>query len=200
QIPDNPNMLKDYYYYDHQDPTNPYLPNSSEEQLCETCHYGAIKIDSRVSYVQYQYKKWSTTTGLANDYSLCLRCHNGKGVVDIAAYYNAPSRHSLKAADGSRLNGNIACADCHYTHGSPNLKMLKERLGHNKTQSFQPAGRVWDAATERLFCTRCHNNSTELYGITTNFNFEIPGHEVTSTEFCNKCHGGSPIVAAHGPR
>lgn len=198
--PDNPAMLKDYYYYDHQDPTNPYLPDSSEEQLCETCHYAAIKNDIRVTYVRYQYKKRNTTTGLPDDYSLCLRCHNGRKVVDIASYYNGPSRHSLKAVDGSPLNGHIPCADCHNTHGSQNLKLLKGNLGHNKTQTFQPAGKVWDAATERLFCTGCHNNSTELYGMTANFNSGTPGHEAASTEFCNKCHGGSPVAAAHGPR
>lgn len=196
---DNPNMLQDYYYYDHNDPTNPFIADSSEQQLCESCHPADIKNDSRVQYVKYQYNKWHTAAGAAGDYSLCLGCHDGKKAVDIATYYNGPSRHSMAASDGSPLNGHIACADCHETHGSPNIKLLKNRLGHNNPQVYQ-AGTEWDAASERMFCTGCHNNLTELYGKTVGFDPGIPGHEPSSTEACNSCHGGSPIVAAHAPR
>lgn len=200
-IPDNPNFLQDYYYYEHTDPTDPYIPNSSEEQLCEACHKSTIKDDSRVTYVRYSYEKWHTAAGAAGDYSLCLRCHDGKNAVNIAVYYNGPSRHFLSALDASPLNGHIPCAECHETHGSNNIKMLKEELGHNYTvEKFTYSVSVWDQGAERLFCTRCHNNITELYGITVGIDQSIPGHEAGNSEYCHKCHGGSPAAAAHGPR
>lgn len=198
---ENPNFLQDYFYYAHNSPTNPFLPNSSEEALCETCHNVNIRDDARVLYERYQYRKWHTSTGVYDDYNLCLRCHDGRNAVNIAVYYNdGASRHILSAKDGSPLNGHIACADCHNTHGSNNLKLLKDRLGHNKVQKFQTPAAQWDAATERAFCTGCHNNQTELYGNVAGFVYGISGHEATSIEFCHKCHGGSPQAAAHAPK
>lgn len=197
---DNPNFLKDYYTYQHNDPTNPYLPNTSEQELCESCHSSSIKDDSRVSYIRYQYRKSTTSLGTSEDYSLCLRCHDGKNATDVATYYKNPSKHLIGAKDGSFLNGHIACADCHDTHGSKNLKILKELLGHRNQRSFITQGDVWDPANERRFCTSCHNNSTELYGIVAVFNESIPGHEPVNTEYCSKCHGGTPEAAAHCPQ
>lgn len=197
---ENPNLLMDYYYYKHSDPTNPYLPDSSEQALCESCHHPEIKNDSRVMYIKYQYEKWHTASGIVSDYSLCLRCHDGTNSTDIAVFYNSPSRHLIRALDGSNLEGNLPCAECHNTHGADNLMLLKEELGHNRKQVFQPASDVWDPATERMFCTGCHNNSTELYGIVAGFVYDIPGHEASSTEYCSTCHGGSPKAAAHAPQ
>jgi predicted CXXCH cytochrome family protein len=197
----NPNFLQDAYYYTHNDPTNPYLPNSSDEQLCEGCHDGNIKDDPRVTYEIFKYKKRNTTNGTFNDYKLCLRCHDGKNTVDIATYYKTPSGHTISApADGSPINGAMACSDCHETHGSNNLKLLKEDLGHQNPTTFQTISTEWDVAIERLFCTKCHNNSTIIYGKIVHFNETIIGHEITNNEFCNQCHGGgSAIKAAHGP-
>lgn len=196
--PANPNMLQDYYYYQHNDLTNPYIPNSSEEKLCEACHPGEIKQDPRTEYVRYQDKKWPAAAGIPADYGLCLRCHGGANAVNIAVYYSGPSRHIVSALDGSPMNGYMACSDCHETHGSQNIKMLKSELGHNKIRQL-PLLTVWDTASERVFCTGCHNNSTELYGITVGFDITIPGHEDSNTTPCYECHGGSPIAAAHAP-
>lgn len=195
---ENPNLLQDFDMYQHNDPTNPYLPNTSEQALCESCHTPDIKDDPAVNYVRYRYETWHTTTGAMEDYGLCLRCHDGGNAVNIAVYYSGPSRHITAALDGSPLTGHLACADCHETHGSPNIKMLKTKLGHNNAQTFQ-SGPVWDNSTERLFCTSCHNNLTELYGITVEFDTTIPGHEPGHPEGCTKCHGGSPRVTAHAP-
>ncbi|KNZ70539.1 putative multiheme cytochrome c [Thermincola ferriacetica] len=197
---ENPDLLMDYYYYEHNDPTNPYLPNSTEEALCENCHLSTIKDDPRVTYVMYNYRKWHTSKGTPEDYSLCLRCHDGSNASDIATYYKQPSRHTIKAEDGSYLNGHLACSDCHNTHGSSNLKMLREKLGHNKGRQFLSQGDTWDPANERRFCTSCHNNETELYGIVAGFVYDIPGHAATDTQYCSSCHGGSPVAAAHGPQ
>lgn len=197
---ENPNLIQDYYYYDHNDPTNPYLPDSSEVALCENCHYSNIKDDQRVLYERYQFKKWHSSTGVYKDYNLCLRCHDGSNAVNIAVYYNGLSRHMVTALDGSPLNGHLPCAECHNTHGSDNIKFLKSQLGHNKGKSFHAPVTQWDVATERAFCTACHNNNTELYGSVVGFVYETPGHEPASTEYCNTCHGGSPLAAAHAPK
>ncbi len=200
---ENPNLLQDYYYYEHNDPTNPYLPNSSEEGMCESCHDSTIKDDSRVTYNRYRYEKRHTAAGTPGDYSLCLRCHNGSNAVNIAVYYSQPSRHVLGALDASPLAGHMPCSECHEIHSSNNNKLLREEYGHNYVatgQKFVATGTDWDPATERLFCTRCHNNMTELYGIIVGLDYAIPGHEDQSTEYCHKCHGGSPAAAAHGPQ
>lgn len=197
--PENPNRLQDYYFYVHDDPTNPFLPDTSEDELCESCHDASIKDDSRVGYVRYRYERENTTAGTLEDYSLCLRCHDGVNSVNIAVYYSGPSRHSVTAVDGSLLNGLLACSDCHESHGANNIKLLKSNLGHNNVRSFL-SGSAWDVDTERRFCQGCHNNHTELYGITVGFDSAIHGHETTNTDPCSRCHGGSLITAAHAPQ
>lgn len=196
----NPNLLQDFYYYPHNDPTNPYLPNSSEQALCELCHVSAIVDDPRVAYEQYRYKKWHTSSGATGNYSLCLSCHNGTLATDIKTFYTSSSRHIIQAKDGSQLNGYIPCSDCHETHGSNNLKLLKGALGHNGVQGFQTLSIVWDPETERRFCTGCHNNVTELYGVVAGFVYATPGHEPGNLQACSACHGGTPQAAAHGPQ
>lgn len=197
---ENPNLLQDFYYYDHNDPTNPYLPDSSEQALCELCHEGTIVDDPRVAYEQYRYKRWHTSTGSAGNYSLCLGCHDGRIATDIKTAYTSNSRHIIQAQDGSKLNGPIPCSDCHDTHGSDNQKLINEVLGHDRVRGFQPQTIVWDPATERMFCTGCHNNSTELYGLVAGFLYDTPGHESESGQACSSCHGGTPLAAAHAPQ
>jgi predicted CXXCH cytochrome family protein len=199
--------LRGYYKYVHTDNT---LPTTSEQQLCEACHTPDVKNDSRVAYVQYSYLKQNTasgtpdsTTGLPNDYNLCLRCHDGKiAKSDISSLYKLQSGHTLKADDGSPLNGNIACADCHDTHASPNVKELKQQLGNNNIQDlFVKTTGNWDATTERIFCLKCHNNSTELYGKTIPINTAVSGHDGADTRSCSSCHGdGDFIIGAHAPK
>lgn len=199
--------LRGYYKYVHTDKT---LPTTSEQQLCEACHTPDVKNDSRVAYVQYSYLKQNTatgtpdpTTGLPNDYSLCLRCHDGKiAKSDIASLSKLNSGHTLKADDGSPLNGDIACADCHDTHASPNVKELKQQLGNNNIQDpFVKTTGTWDATTERIFCLKCHNDSTELYGKTIPINTAVSGHGSADTRSCSNCHGdGDFIIGAHAPK
>lgn len=196
--PENPNLLQDYYRFEHNDPTNPYLPDSSEDKLCESCHTGAIKDDPQVSYVTYQYKNRNTATGVPDDYNLCLRCHDGGQAVNIAVYYSGPSGHLLTPLDAGPMTGYMPCADCHETHGSDNPKLLRNKLGHNYGLTFS-AGGSWDSAAERRFCLSCHNGLTELYGITVGLNKEVLGHEDTNTTTCGQCHGGSSSAAAHAP-
>ena len=197
-VPDNPNLLQDYFWYEHNDPTNPYLSDTSEEQLCESCHSASIKDDPRVNYVKYQYKKRNTATGVSDNYSLCLRCHNGIQAVNIAVYYNEPSVHFIVPLDASPIKGYMPCADCHETHGGENIRLLKNKLGHNHGREFSASG-SWDAGVERRFCTSCHNGLTEMYGITVGFNSTIPGHESSNPDACSRCHGGS-TAAAHAPQ
>jgi hypothetical protein len=205
----NSDSLRAYYKYVHNDPTNPTLPSTSEQQLCEACHDPSIKEDSRVTYVQYTYLKQNTATGtpdsttqLPNDYSLCLRCHDGKIGTDIASFYKTASGHTIKADDGSPMNGNMACADCHETHASQNVKELRQQLGNNKIQgTFSYATGDWNAVTERVFCLKCHNNTTELYGKTIPIKTAVSGHGTADTQSCSSCHGdGDFIKSAHAPK
>lgn len=173
--------------------------------------------------------------GRSEDYQLCLRCHNGafsqdfENVVDIESYYiDTNSGHFIREVDGnshlpdgSFLDGHIPCADCHTTHSSPNVKLLNEYFGHNnQLEQFKqtnPLGKFvqtelleggeWPAERARAFCLTCHNNTTELYGITVSLNeiingTTIDGHLEGDTRSCASCHGGvnnSFREAAHSP-
>jgi predicted CXXCH cytochrome family protein len=117
------------------------------------------------------------------------------------------SGHNIKATDdsGSPLNGQLPCAECHETHGSNNIKMLKEELGNVKqtdADKYKTEGTTWTESNERQFCLKCHTNSTQIYGKTSTLNVTIPGHQPGDTQGCSTCHGGSTksfIEAAHSP-
>jgi predicted CXXCH cytochrome family protein len=242
----NPNLLQDHFTHEHSPGAiskndNQEIPNSSKEQLCESCHETdnlAKMTDKRVDYRVFQYNKWNTSSGILEDYELCLRCHNANFQVkhqetpDIAQYYNnlteetkaeyeateessfkereispaekAFSGHIIKAEDGSPLAGHIPCAECHDTHGSNNIKQLKDKLGHENPRDFAAPSGEWDPVKERAFCLSCHNGETAIYGVTGN----VPdpalstGHTDT-TKSCASCHGGdskSFLEAAHAPK
>jgi Doubled CXXCH motif (Paired_CXXCH_1)/Bacterial Ig-like domain len=163
------------------------------------------------------YKKAGTATGKAEDFTLCLNCHDGKKASNIKQYYEdeallAESGHNITAADGSALNGQLACADCHETHGSNNMMLLREELGNVKAveaDKYKTTGTAWDAINERQFCLKCHNNTTEVYGKTGTIRVKntegepIPGHQSADIQSCSTCHGGtanSYMEAAHGPK
>ncbi|MEH7253361.1 cytochrome c3 family protein [Neobacillus niacini] len=188
------------------------------------------------------YKKASTATGDANDATLCFKCHNGRikdkdgnsidkdgnPITDIEQYYlddtnldkklKGQSGHNIIASidSGSKLNGQMPCAECHETHGSKNIKMLRENLGNIKIDDpenlYMSTSGEW-ADEEREFCLKCHNNSTEIYGKTSKFKEInevtgklILGHQREDKEKntpCSSCHGGakqSAVEAAHAPK
>jgi hypothetical protein len=163
------------------------------------------------------YKKAGNATGQAEDFTLCLNCHDGKKASNIKQYYEnkailSESGHNITAEDSSGLNGQLPCADCHETHGSNNIMLLRESLGNVKVaeaDKYNSTGTTWDAANERQFCLKCHNNTTEIYGKTSIFKDKnvvsesILGHQPTDKDGCSTCHGGaekSLIEAAHGPK
>ena len=202
----NPNMFKDHWTYDH--------PNSTKEThdtmdiLCEKCHDRATTYKKDAATVQYnvfQYRKSTTASGLRNDFALCLRCHDGNKASNIQQYYEdtSVSGHKITAVDGSPLSGQIPCAECHDTHGSSNLKILKEKLGHENQMDFSESAGEWDATKERTFCTKCHNGNTAIYGVTARFTETTEGHQISSLDACSKCHGGASqsfLEAAHAPK
>jgi predicted CXXCH cytochrome family protein len=120
------------------------------------------------------------------------------------------SRHIIKSQDGSPLAGHIPCAECHDTHGSNNIKLLKNKIGTENPTSFDIQSGEWDANKERVFCLTCHNGKTSIFGVvgkqvideTTgkSVNSEIPEHD--SSKSCTECHsnGNSFIEAAHAPK
>ncbi|MCH6266561.1 Ig-like domain-containing protein [Neobacillus citreus] len=206
---DNPTLLKDHFVYTKDNGSK----IDSLEVNCDTCHK-----DNAVSEVPdyhdnsvrevLSYKKDTTADGQSGNYSLCLRCHNGVKASDIKQYYEdqngvIESGHSIIAINGSKLRGNIPCSVCHETHASTNLKLLKSTLGHENqdSEAFSFTTGNWDENNERVFCMKCHNGKTSIYGVKALDPLQSPGHSLM--EKCSDCHGGesnSFLEAAHAPQ
>lgn len=206
----NPNLLTDHFVYTHHSNdagkgglSADTLQIDSLSRPCDSCH-GSNEINSEATsstaagdgYKALNYKKSTNATGIADDYSICLRCHNGKnGVSDINQYYTGDqtgSKHHITAADGSLLNGQLPCAECHETHGSTNIIMLRKQLGNvqitDSSKLFTSSGTTWNTENERNFCLTCHNNGTELYGQAAKvFDTTITEHQDAS-KACSNCH------------
>nr|WP_263324849.1 Ig-like domain-containing protein [Neobacillus sp. Marseille-Q6967] len=225
----NPNLFKDHFVYQHEDRTD--YPEGekigevdSRIKLCETCHgtETVAKKDEAIAktrdeaYKVLHYRKSTAAkgsiseTGKVEDYDLCFSCHNSqketeKGIADILKYYQqTDSKHIITAADGSLLNGSIPCAECHETHGSSNLKLLKGKLGHEgqETEFVFNQGN-WDKNSEQEFCLKCHNGKTAIYGVTGKSldPLSSSGHAILGR--CSSCHGGqseSFTESAHAPK
>lgn len=169
------------------------------------------------------YKKASESTGAAEDFSLCLSCHNGGKASNIEQYYKndtqvSQSGHNIVATvdSGSPLNGQLPCAECHETHGSKNMKMLRTNLGNvQEANPFSKTSGNWDSSAERQFCLSCHNGKTVIYGVTGKAIYDETGTAINSTndqakaghnkdsiQACAECHSNnnSFIEAAHAPK
>lgn len=225
---ENPNLLDDHFVVENHPAVDGVAADmfDSDKLLCETCHSS----DSRrvrgyvpksendpivVRYKILHYRK-STATGIGDDYALCLRCHDGSkaNVTNINDFYkDSNSKHRIAAADGSALNvstsesGHIPCAECHGTHGSKNIKILNDKLGHEDRRAFTASTGEWDATKERDLCIKCHNGSTALYGVTGKaLDQSITGHEAENLNACSSCHGTGTtpeekaLSAAHAPK
>jgi hypothetical protein len=210
---------------------NQHAPaDAKNSESCTSCHnphaswtaenparLQSIQPEGASHFQTLTYKKAGSATGKAEDFTLCLNCHDGKKASNIKQYYEnetliEESGHTITAEDGSRLNGQLPCADCHETHGSNNIMLLRQSLGNvivSDVDKFKSTGTTWDAVNERQFCLKCHNNTTEVYGKTSIFKDKndadefILGHQPTDKEGCSTCHGGaekSIIEAAHGPK
>jgi hypothetical protein len=212
----NPNLLKDHFVYTHlstvkdQD-DNDMTTVDTLNTSCETCHKDNLihnndntvtSIYSLNNYEVLAYKKSLTSTGSLSNYALCLRCHKaGDGAADIETFYKTNSGHTFTPPNddiGSKLNGQLPCAECHETHGSNNMKMLKETPGNVQSDDkFISVGTTWNAENDRKFCLSCHSTSTEIYGKkadfnTTDVNGPIDGHQLTDTNrACSSCHSSS---------
>lgn len=168
---DNPHKLQDYFEYNH---TSEIGKINSQATLCETCHgpddEKRNEVFSKNYYQVYSYKTMNVT-GNADDFSLCFSCHDGSKALDIKQYYTndtTESGHFITATDGSHQDGQMPCADCHETHRSDNLYLLKDNLGHIDRPDEEKfiSGTTWSATAERDFCMTCHDYSIEMYGKT----------------------------------
>jgi len=207
-------------------------------QPCENCHsYPTSTVDGKNYYsakdakaqtdlgVQYNFLHYrgsltrvgNSTNNILQDSDLCLRCHNGsmkqdnKVTSDIQTYYSdTSSKHNFATLDGSNITGPFTCSICHDTHGSGNSLLLKSKLGDDyQDGTFSVTGTtILSADKEREFCLKCHNGSTEVYGVTGQAldTSKSSGHLSTSTNACSSCHGtGSTsaekaLSAAHAPK
>ncbi|NWQ39459.1 hypothetical protein MLOOGBEN_01955 [Bacillus sp. EB106-08-02-XG196] len=217
---ENPNRLKDHFVIDHvATDTKPARKIDSDVELCESCHeQDDPAMDNLKSHYRVlSYKKSITATGSVEDFTLCFSCHDGKKGSDIVSFYSKPefiskSGHNISAIDGSTLNGQMPCADCHVTHGSDNIKGLKKKLGHaNSNEEYLTTSIDWTEYDERQFCLKCHNNKNEMYGNKVGLSTkdkngkDIPEHIPSHETACSFCHGtGSDFIeqsrsAAHAP-
>ena len=185
----------------HNQHTDAEAKNS---ETCTSCHnphaswtaenpsrLQSVQVTGASHFQTLTYKKAGTAAGAVEDFTLCFSCHDGGTASNIKKYYEnetllAESGHNITAADGSALNGQLACADCHETHGSNNIMLLREELGNIKladADKFKTTGIAWNAENERQFCLKCHNNNTEVYGKTGTFQ--------------DKNKAGEPILGHH---
>lgn len=208
EVTGNNEMLKPNQHYQKSSNActschNPHTPGTPENP-------NSLKMDSSKSHI-LAYKKAGSADGKPEDFSLCFSCHkSGGNASDIEQYYkNSESAHMIKSADnGSPLNGHLPCAECHETHGSSNIKMLRANLGNiqpDKTLSkFSKTDGDWDNEAERAFCLSCHTteNKPELYGKTVKIDTGIADHTDVNNLVCSSCHGDgdNPFrSAAHAP-
>jgi hypothetical protein len=229
---ENPSLFKNHYVYQHnvdnKDVTTTE-PIDSDKEACETCHDDASLMKASVrenSYKVFHYRKATVASGKSEDFALCLRCHNGEtkdkndvAISNIQEYYQDynptdpnKSMHWITQNDGSSLNGNIPCAECHDTHGSNNIMTLKDKLGHENQQNFSATSGDWDATKERDFCVKCHNGETAIYGVIGSAIFDKTSkeainptntaHDEASTQACSECHSNNNSFseAAHAPK
>ncbi|MFP5105558.1 hypothetical protein ACSU6B_02110 [Neobacillus sp. C211] len=214
----------------------------SNIQLCESCHgrYTSSykkKAEETGGYKVLNFKKQTNAIGEitkteqvkgdptsviseVEDYNLCFSCHNNENKVKnakdiLSSYTNEDSKHIITAIDGSKLNGQIPCAECHETHGAKNILLLKDKLGHENQSDFSlNKEEDWTDLKKRDFCIACHNGKASIYGITGKAIYDKngdsiittnerakSGHANTSAEVCSTCHSNdnSFIEAVHSP-
>ncbi|MEH7545164.1 cytochrome c3 family protein [Neobacillus vireti] len=215
----------------------------SNVQMCEACHgrftysYKSLAEESG-GYNVLHYRQENTAIGNitetaevkngvtnkvlhVDDYNLCFTCHNSEkqtkdGTKDILTYYsNSSSQHKLTALDGSKLNGSLPCSECHDTHASKNILLLKDKLGHENQQVFSLTKiEDWTDQKKREYCLTCHNGKTILFGVTGKAIFDETGqsmittsdsvkagHAKDGTQVCSECHSQSKSFteAVHSP-
>ncbi|MFJ7728285.1 cytochrome c3 family protein [Neobacillus sp. NPDC097160] len=200
---------------------NPHTPGTKENP---NSFHSIESPDSNGSHYK-AYNKASTAKGNADDFSLCLSCHNGirdetgKETSNIKKYYTdetllVQSVHNLQATEdsGSKLNGQLPCAECHETHGSDNLFNLRRELGNKPAlpteNQYKTIGTTWNEKNERNFCLNCHNVGAEIYGKKAVIDNTISGHQDDS-KACSECHSDQTktyksfreksMSAAHAP-
>jgi predicted CXXCH cytochrome family protein len=210
--------------YDKDNPHFQSHENLKEEgESCVSCHnphtsWTKENPNKIKNHSVYTYKK---SLGLASDFTLCLRCHDGQKASNIKKYYEDEtlvyySGHNITAADGSNSKGQLACADCHETHGNSNSPYsLKGNLGNIKRNADdlfpKEPGKTFTPEKEREFCMKCHSaeKAVEMYGKTAAFDDTLYGHRPKdSGERCSFCHNSvissdpkeELISAAHAPR
>lgn len=171
-------------------------------ELCLRCHNSKIKdIRTNIPNIAVYYNNLTTETKNQFENANLIAFTDR----EISNEEKKFSSHIIKAKDGSPLAGHIPCAECHDTHGSNNIKQLREQLGHENQQVLSIPDGDWNAEKERTFCLKCHNGLTSIYGVTANALQPVSssGHLEYSTDSCASCHGGSSrsfIESAHAPK
>jgi predicted CXXCH cytochrome family protein len=200
---ENPNKLQDHIVYKH---SNPSLPSSSKEKLCESCHMedqATIFQNPAVEYKVFQYKK-STAIGILEDYELCLKCHNQKfrdkaaGTPVIDKYYD--NLTEATKVQYEQVNG---------------VGSFSSRVISNSEKNFsQHIMKAQDGSplAGNMPCAECHDThgSNNIKQLRTSLGQENPQSFDVKTdaewttskkrEFCLKCHNEiTSIYGIKGP-
>ncbi|MDF2535121.1 MAG: cytochrome family protein [Bacillales bacterium] len=240
----NPNSIKSRLVYNHKKKNGEDIlktgiwvgvVDSASTINCYTCHkektgkvINLATVDAAGNdyyqfdaIIPFKNSKMATTKGKEADVTLCLSCHQsggkGKNIKDI--YLNQNSGHKIIFEDrndelGGGLEGYLSCSDCHETHGSDNIYLLKKELGHKSTNGIYATSATnpseWTPTEERAFCKKCHNGATLTYGVIGELkkknakDEDIFGHQDSNDNIsCSSCHGPNGINdilgAAHAP-
>ncbi|MFK9090210.1 Ig-like domain-containing protein [Bacillus salipaludis] len=190
--------------------------------LCLRCHNGDFKqkYDKMADIASY----YNNLTELLKKQYETVNGQSSFSMREITAAEKDFSRHIIKAMDGSPLAGHIPCAECHDTHGSNNIKILKGSLGHENVQSFTAGEtdskivkvfigadehefKILSDAKEQEFCLACHNGTTAIYGVTgQKYDSTLSEHKDYPNKACSYCHGRGEseleraLSAAHAPK
>lgn len=205
-------LLKSTTEYVHQNPID------TSNKTCYTCHRdetGQKQSEAEKNGLKlkpYKYLKYSDEPRKKEDMSLCFSCHNANGTApDIEKFFTVESGHNIlfDSNASTEQEGYLSCSDCHETHGSKNIYILKSSLGNQSTVSYSASekfetGNVQkDRQAQIDFCMGCHNGASVIYGRSPKLlNKDTNGHGDNYGGTCASCHGGASktfMEVAHSP-
>ncbi|UPU36726.1 cytochrome C [Geomonas paludis] len=131
-----------------------------------------------------------------NDNTLCASCHNNAAVV--------PARILNLGTHVTKDNVDIACRECHDTHGTGNLSMIRGEIRGFNIYYTDRVTTLVDPTTNRGLCQVCHTKTNHyLAGVPESSHFtsgclDCHPHTSSGGAFkpvgggCDSCHGYPP--------
>jgi len=162
--------------------------------FCSSCHDPNTTISSTALARNLKQINWGIT-GLNQDKHGEL---SRDGVDDGSAYFREP----YKAAAAIKGNFILSCLDCHESHGSANIMLLRSRINGEDLE-----GLVSSTDAMSFACKRCHNDDLAAGAGTGEADrWEYVHHGAADAPYsatgqCGVCHGagagGTPIACGN---